>query len=299
MTLGQVEKVNVKGGQLPPLEGEETLDVEWATGIAPGATVRVYASGSLSFVDLDFALDQIIADLAAHPGMRQLSISLGLGETYMGGPAGEVATQHQKFLRLAAAGVNVYLCRAGMRDPTPTTQAICFRSGPLQAEYESSEPYVVGVGGTHLNMTTGASSESGWNQSGGGISILFDRPAWQKGPGVLLTEKRQVPDVSLLADPATGALIIYQGQVQQIGGTSWSAPTWAGFCALMNEAREKATKPRLPFLNPLIYPLMRELLCFRDIQVGTNGTYNAGAGYDLVTGIGVPNVKELIAELTR
>ena len=207
-----------------------------------------------------------------------------------------MATQHQKFLRLAAAGVNVFVSSGDAgSNPDDTGHS---SSGPLQAEYESSEPYVVGVGGTHLNMTTGASSESGWNQSGGGISILFDRPAWQKGPGVLLTEKRQVPDVSLLADPATGALIIYQGQVQQIGGTSWSAPTWAGFCALMNEVREKATKPRLPFLNPLIYPLMGTP-CFRDIQVGTNGTYNAGAGYDLVTGIGVPNVKELIAELTR
>ncbi len=98
--VARIEKVNVKGGPLPPADGEETLDVEWASGIAPRAKVRVYACGTLQFVDLDLALDRIIADLPSQPGMRQLSISLGLGEKFMGGPNGEVRTQHMKFLRL-------------------------------------------------------------------------------------------------------------------------------------------------------------------------------------------------------
>ena len=79
----QIQEVNVNGGSPPPPSGEETLDVSWASGIAPGANVRVYASGSLTFVALDKAIDQIISDLQAFPGMRQLSISLGLGETFM------------------------------------------------------------------------------------------------------------------------------------------------------------------------------------------------------------------------
>src|SRR5262249_19889757 len=70
-SINRIEKINVKSGPLPMREGEETLDVEWASGIAPGAKVRVYASGSLSFVDLDRALDRIIADLSSQPGMRQ------------------------------------------------------------------------------------------------------------------------------------------------------------------------------------------------------------------------------------
>jgi kumamolisin len=57
-------------------------------------------------------------------------------------------------------------------------------------------------------------------------------------------------------------------------------------------------KPPLPFLNPLIYPLM-STGCFRDIRVGSNGAFNAGPGYDMVTGIGVPNVNSLIAALTQ
>ena len=111
-TLAQIEKINVNGGSLPAPAGEETLDVSWASGIAPGAQVRVYASGSLKFVALDMALDRIIADLKDHPEMRQLSLSFGLSEAFMGGPKGEVAVQHQKFLLLAAAGVNVF-CSSG------------------------------------------------------------------------------------------------------------------------------------------------------------------------------------------
>jgi kumamolisin len=271
--------------------------VEWASGVAPGAKVRVYATGTLQFVDLDRALDQIIADLAENPGMRQLSISLGLGETFMGGPQGEVRTQHMKFLRLAAAGVNVFVSSgdAGSK-PDDTGHSA---TGPTQAEYESSDPMVVGVGGTTLKLTAAGAvqSEVAWTSSGGGTSIFFDRPAWQTGAGVPAGTKRLVPDVALVAEPNTGAFLVLNGRVSQIGGTSWSAPVWAGFCALLNEARAKAGKPSLPFMNPLLYPLQGSA-CFRDIVKGTNGDFQAKAGYDQVTGLGVPNVKELVKALT-
>ena len=293
----RVEKINVKGGSLPPPSGEETLDVEWSSGIAPGATVRVYASGTLQFVDLDRALDRIIADLPSHPGMRQLSISLGLGEKFMGGPNGEVRTQHHKFLLLAAAGVNVFVSSgdAGSKPDDSGHGA----TGPTQAEYESSDSTVVGVGGTSLKLTPAGAvkSEVGWTSSGGGKSIFFSRPAWQKGKGVPGGRARLVPDVSLVADPGTGAFLVLNGRVVQMGGTSWSAPVWAGFCALLNEARAKARKPFLPYLNPLLYPL-QGTACFRDINSGSNGDFTAGPGYDMVTGLGVPNVKELMKALT-
>ena len=295
VTLAQIQKINVKGGLVPAPEGEETLDTEWSSGIAPGATIRIYATGSLKFVDMDLALDRIIADLPTQPGMRQLSMSLGLGETFLGGPQGEVATQHQKFVRLAAAGVNVFVSSGDAgSNPDSTGHS---PTGPTQAEYESSDPFVVGVGGTTLKLSSngGVASEIGWTSGGGGKSIFFNRPPWQKGNGVPAGTQRLVPDVSLTADPDEGAMLVIHGKVKQIGGTSWSAPVWAGFCALMNEARTKAGKPALPFLNPLIYPLMST--CFRDIKAGSNGAFNAGPGYDLVTGIGVPKVKALIQAL--
>jgi kumamolisin len=295
VTLAQVQKINVSGGALPAASGEETLDASWASGIAPGANIRIYASGSLSFVALDKALDRIIADLPNNPGMRQLSISLGLGETFMA-PA-EVTTEHTKYLHLAAAGVNVFVSSGDAgSNPDATGHG---STGPLQAEYSASDSSVIGVGGTSLRLgaANGAvTSETGWTGSGGGTSRFFPRPSWQSGAGVAHGRKRLVPDVSCAADPNTGAFLIFQGKNIQIGGTSWSAPVWAGFCALMNEARTLAKKPLLPFLNPLLYPLIGTS-AFRDITSGSNGAFHCGPGYDQVTGIGSPNVKALIARL--
>jgi kumamolisin len=296
----RVTGINVKNGSLPPVEGEESMDAQWSSGIASGAKVRVYACGSLSFVDLDLGLDKILADAMADPELRQVSISLGLGEQFLspdGTLDGEIAIEHQKFIQLAALGVNVFVSSGDAgSNPDQFGQA---GGDQQQPEWMSSSPFAIGVGGTtlHLNGTGGVSSETAWVGSGGGVSKVFDRPAYQNQPGMPQGQKRLVPDVSLLADPNTGAYVRLNGQDQQIGGTSLSAPVWAGFCALMNEARTKANKPTLSFLNPLIYPLKDD--CFRDITDGTNGGFNAGTGYDMVTGLGVPNVKKLIAKLTQ
>jgi kumamolisin len=295
VTLAQIEKINVSGGQLAPPEGEETLDAQWTSGMAPGATIRIYATGGLQFTALDQALDMIIDDLPAQPGMRQLSISLGLGETYLNGPGGEVAVQHQKFLKLAAAGVNVFVSTGDAgSNPDDTGHS---SDGPTQAEYASSDPCVIAVGGTTLQLALDGSvaSEVGWSSGGGGKSIYFPRPVWQTGPGVG-GSNRLVPDVSATADPDDGGFVLLNGHVQQIGGTSWSTPIWAGICALINSGRQKAGKPALPFLNPLIYPLAT--LGFRDILAGSNGLYHATPGFDLVTGLGTPNVQALAQALS-
>ena len=246
-------------------------------------------------MDLDKALDQIIRDLPTQPGLKQLSISLGLGETFMA--PDEVTTQHQKLLRIAAAGVNVFVSSGDAgSNPDNTGHS---SSGPTQAEYESSDSAVVGVGGTSLTLDTNGNviTEKAWTGSGGGKSVLFNsRPPWQKGPGVPAGNQRLVPDVSISADPNKGAFLVLQGKTIGIGGTSWSAPMWAGICALLNEARANAGKPSLPFLNTIVYSLIGGGH-LRDISSGSNGAFSAGPGYDLVTGVGVPNVKALVRAL--
>jgi kumamolisin len=83
---------------------------------------------------------------------------------------------------------------------------------------------------------------------------------------------------------------------QQIGGTSWSAPTWAGILTLINQARVAANKKALPFLNPLLYP-MNGSASFRDVTSGSNGAYHSAAGHDLVTGLGSPQIRGLLRAL--
>jgi kumamolisin len=294
VTMAQVDKIDVGGGPLPAPSGEETLDASWTSGIAPKARIRIYASGALTFVALDKALDRIIGDITTQPGMRQLSISLGLGESFMS-PA-EVQTEHIKFLHLAAAGVNVFVSSGDAgSNPDATGQS---PTGPLQAEYQASDPAVIGVGGTTLRMRANGTVaiETGWTASGGGTSRFFPRPSWQHGHGVPADPNRLVPDVSAAADPNTGALLVFGGKTVGIGGTSWSAPVWAGFCALINEARIKSGKSSLGFLNPSLYPLIGTP-AFRDITRGSNGSFRCRRGYDQVTGLGSPNVAELIVRL--
>jgi subtilase family serine protease len=106
-----------------------------------------------------------------------------------------------------------------------------------------------------------------------------------------------VPDIAADADPNTGALV-YVAQVPlQVGGTSLSAPIMAGLTALANSGRFANSKRALGLLNPRLYQLGQAN--FRDIIVGNNGAYDAGAGYDLVTGKGAPRMNVLYNSLQK
>ena len=197
-------------------------------------------------------------------------------------------------------------------------------------ETPADDPYVTGVGGTSLVLDSNGneSSETVWNNlnsspnygaGGGGTSSathtvrvngkrvtepLFATPSWQTGTGVPSGSTfRLVPDVAGPADVNYGGLVILNGSQAQYGGTSWSSPTWAGFCALINQYRANAGYSALGLLGPNIYPLIGTAN-FRDITSGNNYTnnsptkYAATAGYDMCSGIGVPNVQTLAQTLT-
>lgn len=292
----RVAKINVSGRELPPVGDEESLDAEWASGIAPDASVRIYAAGSQDWVSLRKALDAIYLDLSTYPTMRQLSITLGIGETYMQGARGVVDTWHKMLTNLTARGVNIFAA-SGDGGSNPDEQGNP-DAGPLQTQYPASDPVVIGVGGTSLTLDGSGSvaSESGWSRSGGGISVLFQRPVWQVGNGVPDGTQRAVPDISLVSDPSPGASIIVNGTSKVVGGTSWAAPVCAAFCALLNQGRADNGQALLGFLNPLLYPVLGTA-ALRDIVSGENGAYAAGDGYDLVTGVGVFNMSALLPAL--
>ena len=292
----RIHLIDVQGpnAPLPAQEGEETLDTEWASGIAPEAQIRVYASGSLIYTYLDKALDMIFADAQSRPGLRQVSISLGLREDLLS--AAEIKVENTIFLKLAAIGVTVFVSSG---DAGSNPDATGHRRGPdSQVEYEASDPYTVSVGGTTLRLDRingQVVSETGWADSGGGVSNLFSRPLWQNPYGSVSKPNRLVPDVSSVADLHPGAFVWFKGKEWRFGGTSWSAPTWTALCALIAEARQKQGKAPV-FLAPLLYRLPANN-GFRDITTGSNGAYSAGSGWDPVTGLGVPDVKALLKSL--
>ena len=296
------------GHSLPAPSGEETLDTEISSSIAPGANVRVYAAYNLDFSNLDEAYAQIYSDAATNPSLNihEMTMSYGAGEVYIA--SSQLQTDDQYFAELAAAGVTIF-ASSGDAGATPGPSSTQPAGGSsVSPESPSSDPNVTGVGGTSLTVDGNGNetAEVVWNDSygatGGGISRNFPRPAWQTGTGVNTSAARQAPDVASDADPKTGAYVILKGKTYEYGGTSLSSPTWAGFCALLNQARANTSGAALGLLGPSLYPLIGTNN-FRDITSGNNiydstQGYYAGTGYDLCTGIGAPDVTTLAKTLS-
>jgi kumamolisin len=177
--------------------------------------------------------------------------------------------------------------------------------------------HTTGVGGTTLSVTATSdyADEAVWTAAilsqgtGGGVSQMVARPDWQAGTGVgdqgVNQQFREVPDIAADADPASGTIVISAGAssdgkdptaVTSGGGTSLSAPMWAGFTALMNTYLRQHGGKAVGFLNPTLYFLGSHspvLPPFHDITLGNNDFYVATPGYDPVTGLGTPNVAYL------
>jgi kumamolisin len=137
------------------------------------------------------------------------------------------------------------------------------------------------------------------NATGGGVSAVYDLPAWQRRANVPRSalrggRGRGVPDVAGNADPQTGYLI-GAGQANfGWGGTSAVAPLWAGLVARLNHGLGQ----RVGHLNPLLYEGLATADAFNDIARGGNGAYRARRGrWDACTGHGTPRGQALLAAL--
>jgi kumamolisin len=308
-SISNVQFVQPVIGSLSPAsigDGEETLDTEWSSAMAPGAHVRVYAATDLGSADLDTTYQQIITDATNHPeyGIHQMSMSFGIGEVDVG--ESQVDTDHALFVELANLGITIFASSGDYG----TTPDIADHSDSVQVESPASDPDVTGVGGTSLqlnsNNTIVSTGETVWNTfsqsgrtvnggaSGGGMSAYFQAPAFQGLPLVNNQEPpREVPDVAASADPDYGATIYFNGTKTTVGGTSWASPTWAGICALINQARADAGQAPLGILGPHIYSLL-QTANLNEVTSGNNDTasgtgYSAASDYNMATGVGTPN----------
>jgi len=205
---------------------EESLDVEWAHAIAPGADILVVEANSQSIQDLLAAVNTA----RNTPGVVAVSMSWGFSETpnatsydtYFMTPNG-----HQGITFIASSGDNGSL--AG-------------------AIYPAASPYVLSVGGTTLLLSSSGAyqSESAWIDSGGGYSQYEPEPSYQAK--VQDTGFKATPDVAFDGDPNTGVQIYVtettpfgsQGSWMTIGGTSLGSPSWAGIIAIVDQGRALA-----------------------------------------------------------
>ncbi|MEW2521450.1 S53 family peptidase [Actinacidiphila alni] len=278
-----VQKVSGGSGPLGGGQVEVELDIEVLNAIAPAAKITVFEGPNSDAGEVDTY--QAIVD----SGIPVTSISWGLAETER--TSSNISAVDAVFQQGAAEGLSFFAASgdSGSDDAG---------NGGTSVDYPASDPYVTGVGGTTLTVTSGNawSRETAWSGGGGGKSSTFTIPSWQtpvqksQGGG-----KRQVPDVAALANPSPGVSIYSQGRWGQVGGTSAAAPEWAAFAALYNQQATAAGKARLGFANPALYKANGT--GFHDITSGSNGAYSAATGWDFTTGWGSYNAATLASKL--
>jgi len=269
-------------------QGEVTLDIELVNAMVPQADeIRVYqASQQLDEMAFFDAWSEIAnPSIGDQKLVKIISCSWGSPESSMG-PA-IIGSDGALFKQMAAQGQTIFAAAgdSGAYDDGST----------IGVDDPASQPGVVGVGGTSLQTHLGAwKSETTWSGGGGGHSSYWALPSWQKNlsptnPEVSTTH-RNVPDVSMDADPQTGHSILVNNQWTVFGGTSCAAPLWAGFFAHIEQARvAKKLKP-LGWLTPALYSLYHTKAlthATHDIADGSsNGYYHAAPLYDNATGVG-------------
>ena len=286
-SLSNITFIQASPGTLPAPSGEESLDTELSSSIAPASKVRVYAVASLANANVDNGYEGVILDITSGVRITQLSISLGECEAAVSTVQAQTDLYYHAIL--ANLGVSTFISSGdnGSKE--------CGANGGNVPEFASTSPYVTAVGGTTLTLSnTGKATETAWSGSGGGLSGIFVTPSYQTS---LKLPSRGVPDVAAVANPSTGVAIVLNGSIEVVGGTSAATPIWAGLMALVNDARIKAGAATLGYLNPQLYPLLGTAN-FRDIKSGNNGGYPAKAGYDLVTGLGAPLMAKLLPTLS-
>jgi kumamolisin len=172
----------------------------------------------------------------------------------------------------------------------------------------ASVPEMTAVGGTTLSTDSkgGWLAEQSWYDvpltqgTAGGVSQLFSRPSWQNVQSSAgQADRRLVPDVAAVADPFTGVKFVFRQQVVVGGGTSQAAPVWAGLAAVINQLLNDGALAPLGDLNPLLYEVAEGSAVpgFRDIEFGGNAISPGGSGYDMVTGLGSPNIENLVKNI--
>jgi len=311
----------IKAGPTLPPGGETTMDLEVSHEIAPGAKLVIY-NVDLSTAKSNAQALQIFLDLQTkmvtdNPG-AVISQSWGgceKADSQAYADALKNVYDHADALGesiFVSTGDNAaYEClRVSPRGTVPSPDNLAV---PLPA----AVPGVTAVGGTRLSVAAngGWYNETVWEApaeiggTGGGVTAYYPMPSWQQGPGVRNAQynphnQREIPDVSADADPYSGAAIYGPAGSSSAwitgGGTSQSAPIWAGLTALIDEYLQRQGLHPVGFMNPALYQIAARATpyqAFHDITVGTNLYYPATPGYDMASGLGTPDTWNLARDL--
>jgi subtilase family serine protease len=327
----------VPAGTYPGVTGDEVeadLDLEWSGAVARFATLIYVYSDDVGY-SAYYAIDNDLAPV--------LSESFGLCEYVVASNRMGLTDYQVEAQKGNALGIT-WLASSGDSGAAGCDYDVAMAIQGLAVSLPASVPEITAVGGTEFgegslsywNSSNGPTDgsalsyipETAWNDtlasealggtigaSGGGLSSVYKKPAWQTGPGVPNDGARDVPDISLAASDAHDPYIVFsEGVAFGVGGTSAAAPSFAGMVALLNQylvQNQVQAKSGVGNVNPKLYGMASAGASgvFHDVTTGDNivpcqvGTancaagsfgYTAGVGYDLVTGLGSVNAYNLI-----
>ena len=299
------------GGKPGKPTGEAVMDLEVAHAIAPDARLVVVNAvptlqGDGNFEKIGRMFEQ--ADRQFPGAVWSLSIGWACDKLLTAADLVPVRAtladaQSHGTSAFAATGDNAGLqCKGGEDFSSPPGNS------DIGLDAISSLPEMTAVGGTALSLDgTGVwLAEQAWFNSplsigsSGGVSALFSRPDFQHTVSSSRDATHRLsPDVAAAADPLTGARIVFDQQVLIGGGTSQAAPIWAALAAVMDQYLIANGGRRLGALNPMLYRIAAGATrpAFRDVSLGANAVDTATPGYDLVTGLGPPNIDNLVRNL--
>lgn len=300
------------GGQPGPSGAETVMDLEVAHAIAPDAqkvvvNARPTVEGDGAYEKIGQLFEGVDRQFPA--AVWSLSIGWGCDALISAADLAPVAAalaaaQKHGTSAFDASGDAAGLeCKGGDEWSSPPG------GDDVGLDAVSSLPAMTSVGGTTLSTDEqgGWMTERAWVDSplsqgtSGGVSALFDRPAWQSALSVErdIKHRRLAPDVAAVADPFTGVRIVFDRQDAVGAGTSQAAPIWAALTVLMNQYLLAHGGQPLGNINPLLYRVAAgaNRPAFRDISFGGNAVDISQPGYDVVTGLGSPNVDYLVRDL--
>jgi len=351
--------------------GEANLDVQWAYAMAPKAHIVLLSTppaetqGVQGVPNLMKAIDWAIQK---YPSGTVFSMSFGTDEQTFGSASAaktQFARFDQTFQRGLAKGDTFF---ASSGDDGSTGYVRSHRAGTVgstpEVSYPNVSPYVTSVGGTQVQdgwtwnptedvpylasgarnpaywaWNSGGDTEPVWNEggfqigTGGGLSTVYPRPAYQDGVSGVVGGARGVPDIAWNA-AVNGGVLVYHTYFPSTegpaawgvyGGTSAASPQAAAATAIANQARAAAGKGPIGDLNKALYSASFDRTsAFNDIVPRTYGTTPSGVldsnrmwaladdgsltpnavpgyattgGYDLTTGWGAPMVPGYVAQL--
>jgi subtilase family serine protease len=275
---------------------EVTLDIEFMLAVAPNVSNMIVYEGENS----EQGIIDVYAKIANDNTAKSVSTSWGSSENSLS--SADIQSEAAVFAQMAAQGQSIFSAAgdSGADDD----------GSSLSIDDPSAQPNVTAVGGTTLTTNSDQSygSETTWTDGGGGVSSTWSIPSYQPASIISAaslgsTSMRNIPDVSINADPATGYAIYVSGGWSTWGGTSAAAPLWAGFTALVNQGRAANGLPgTIGLINPALSGVGQGSSygsAFHDIKDNsTNGHYPAVQGFDDATGWGTPVGSGLYNALT-